>query len=150
MSPYIILIITPISIYHTFVSDLFTSTNGSIFHFLFCVASAFESFQLGAGYPTLVHTYTRSFPMPTKHTAHTLLNTSKTKVWRSDGPTQGRCIWEYHDVWRWSNSLNKAVALRENYFRQSPETGGKVRASQLTSFSHIKYTLIAGLDSLVY
>ncbi|KIM41720.1 glycoside hydrolase family 5 protein [Hebeloma cylindrosporum] len=90
------------------------------------IPSAFESFQLGAGYPTLVHTYTRSFPMPTKHTAHTLLNTSNTKVWRPDGPTQGRCIWEYHDVWRWSNASNKAVALRENYFRQDPQTGGKI------------------------
>jgi hypothetical protein len=84
--------------------------------------------------------------MPTKHTAHTFLNTSKTKVWRPDGPTQGRCIWEYHDVWRWSDTSNKAVALRENYFRQNPETGGKVRATQLASFS---YMLIADLDSLV-
>jgi hypothetical protein len=71
--------------------------------------------------------------MPTKHTAHTLLNTSKTKVWRPDGPTQGRCIWEYHDVWRWNSASNKAVVLRENYFRQNPETGGKVRAFQLAA-----------------
>ena len=88
--------------------------------------------------------------MPTKHTAHTLLNASKTKVWRPDGPTQGRCIWEYHDVWRWSDASNKAVALRENYFRQNPETGGKVRASQLASFSHIKHVLIGDIDPLVY
>ena len=88
--------------------------------------------------------------MPTKHTAHTLLNTSKTKVWLSDGPTQGRCIWEYHDVWRWSDTSNKAVALRENYFRQHPKTGGKVRASQLASFSRIKHLLIGDIDPLVY
>ncbi|KJA23943.1 glycoside hydrolase family 5 protein [Hypholoma sublateritium FD-334 SS-4] len=90
------------------------------------VPSAFESFQLGAGHPTLVSTWTRSFPMPTKHTSHTLLNTSKTKAWRPDGPTQGRCLWEYHDVWRWNNVTDKAVPLRENYFRQHPDSGRKI------------------------
>ncbi|CAA7263297.1 unnamed protein product [Cyclocybe aegerita] len=90
------------------------------------VPSAFESFQLGAGHPTEVATWTRSFPMPTKHTSHTLLNTSKTKAWRPDGPTQGRCLWEYHDVWRWNTTTDKAVVLRENYFRQHPDTGKKI------------------------
>lgn len=64
--------------------------------------------------------------MPTKHTSHTLLNTSGVKAWRPDGPTQGRCLWEYHDVWRWNNVTDKAVPLRENYFRQHPDTGHKV------------------------
>ncbi|KAF8152913.1 glycoside hydrolase family 5 protein [Crassisporium funariophilum] len=90
------------------------------------VPSAFESFQLGAGYPTLVSTWTRSFPMPTKHTSHTLLNTSKTKAWRPDGPTQGRCLWEFHDVWRWNTTSDKAVVLREQYFNQNPNTGKEV------------------------
>ncbi|KAF8953065.1 glycoside hydrolase family 5 protein [Flammula alnicola] len=90
------------------------------------VPSAFESFQLGAGHPTLVSTWTRSFPMPTKHTSHTLLNTSKTKAWRPDGPTQGRCLWEYHDVWRWNDVTDQAVVLREHYFSQNPDTGHKI------------------------
>ncbi|KAF9477640.1 glycoside hydrolase [Pholiota conissans] len=90
------------------------------------VPSAFQSFQLGAGHPTEVATWTRSFPMPTKHTSHTVLNASKTKAWRTDGPTQGRCLWEYHDVWRWNEVTDKAVALRENYFKQHPDTGAKI------------------------
>ncbi|KAJ3515852.1 hypothetical protein NLJ89_g1495 [Agrocybe chaxingu] len=90
------------------------------------VPSAFESFQLGAGHPTEVATWTRSFPIPTKHTSHTLLNISKTKAWHPDGPTQGRCLWEYHDVWRWNTTTDKAVVLRENYFRQRPDNGKKI------------------------
>ncbi|KDR76952.1 hypothetical protein GALMADRAFT_246095 [Galerina marginata CBS 339.88] len=90
------------------------------------IPSAFQSFQLGAGHPTLVPTYTRSFPMPTKLTSHTMLNTLGVKAWRPDGPTLGRCLWEYHDVWRWDNTTDKAVVLRENYFRQHPDTGKKV------------------------
>ncbi|KIJ91723.1 glycoside hydrolase family 5 protein [Laccaria amethystina LaAM-08-1] len=56
------------------------------------VPSAFQSFQLGASNPALVSTWTRSFPMPTKMTSTTLLNTSKRKAWRPDGPTNGRCL----------------------------------------------------------
>ncbi|KAF8802038.1 glycoside hydrolase [Phlegmacium glaucopus] len=83
------------------------------------VPSAFQSFQLGTGHPTFVSTWTRSFPMPTKHTSHTLLNTTKTKTWRPDGPTQGRCLWEHHDVWRWNTVTDQAVILRENYFSKA-------------------------------
>ncbi|KAH9474389.1 Ergosteryl-beta-glucosidase [Psilocybe cubensis] len=90
------------------------------------IPSAFQSFQLGAGYPTLVPTYTRSFPMPTKLTSYTTLNTAKVKAWRPDGPTKGRCLWEFHDVWRWNEVTNKAVVLRENYFRKHPDTGAKI------------------------
>lgn len=90
------------------------------------VASAFQSFQLGAGYPTEVATYTRSFPFPTRHTSHTLLNTGRKKVWREDGPTNGRCLWELHDVWRWSEKKQEAVVLREHYFDRHPSTGKKV------------------------
>ncbi|KAF9554990.1 cytoplasmic protein [Agrocybe pediades] len=90
------------------------------------IPSAFQSFQLGAGHPTLVPTYTRSFPMPTKHTSYTMLNTAGVKAWRPDGPTKGRCLWEYHDVWRWDKASNKAVILRENYFRKHPDTGEKM------------------------
>ncbi|KAF9531115.1 cytoplasmic protein [Crepidotus variabilis] len=90
------------------------------------IPSAFESFQLGAGHPTMVSTWGRSFPVPTKRTHSTLINTAGVKAWRPDGPTGGRCVWEYHDVWRWSNASNKAVSLRENYFRMHPDSGKEI------------------------
>lgn len=89
-------------------------------------ASAFESFQLGAGHPTMVGTWMRSFPVPTKLTHYTLLNKKGVKAWAPDGPTQGRCIWEYHDLWRWSSTTDKPVILRENYFKRHPDTGKEV------------------------
>ena len=89
-------------------------------------ASAFQSFQLGTGHPTMVSTWSRSSLMPTKITSQTLLNTTKTKAWRPDGPTQGRCLWEYHDVWRWNTVTDQAVILRENYFTRHPDTGEKI------------------------
>ncbi|KIJ98592.1 glycoside hydrolase family 5 protein [Laccaria amethystina LaAM-08-1] len=90
------------------------------------VPSAFQSFQLGAGHPTLVSTWTRSFPMPTKKTSTTLLNTSKRKAWRPDGPSNGRCLWELHHVWGWDNVKDQPVVLQENYFSKNPVTGKKV------------------------
>ncbi|RDB17369.1 hypothetical protein Hypma_001831 [Hypsizygus marmoreus] len=88
--------------------------------------TAFQSFQLGAGHPTEVAVYTRSFPMPTRHTTHSVLNRDKRVVWRSDGPTQGKCIWQIHDVWGWDQNKNEAVVLRETYFSKHPKTGKKV------------------------
>jgi hypothetical protein len=73
----------------------------------------------------MVGTWTRSFPMPTKLTHYTLLNKKGVKAWAPDGPTQGRCVWEYHDVWRWSKATDKPVNLREHYFRRHPDTGEK-------------------------
>ena len=73
-------------------------------------------------------TWTRSFPMPTKKTSTTLLNTSKRKAWRSDGPTNGRCLWELHHVWGWDNVKDQPVVLQENYFSKIPSTGKKVSA----------------------
>lgn len=87
--------------------------------------------MLGAGYPTVVPHYTRSFPMPTRLTSQQLLNTSKHKAWREDGPTQGRCLWEMHGVWRWDRSKNEGVVLRESYFMKHPTTKKKVRPSFL-------------------
>jgi len=74
----------------------------------------------------MVATWTRSFPMPTKLTHYTLLNPEGVTAWKTDGPTQGRCVWDYHDVWRWSKTGDKAVVLRENYFRHRPESGEEV------------------------
>ncbi len=90
------------------------------------LATAFESFQLGAGHPTEVAVYTRSFPMPTRKTSSAVLNTEGEKVWRPDGPSQGQCIWEMHGVWGWDVNKKEAVILRQNYFVKHPMTGQKV------------------------
>ena len=89
-------------------------------------ASAFQSFMLGAGYPTLVSHWTRSFPMPTRLTSNSVLNSANRNAWRIDGPTEGRCVWEMHSVWGWDKVKNEGVVLRENYFVKHPETGNKV------------------------
>jgi hypothetical protein len=64
--------------------------------------------------------------MPTKKTSTTLLNTSKRKAWRPDGPTNGHCLWELHHVWGWDNVKDQPVVLQENYFSKNPVTGKKV------------------------
>lgn len=89
-------------------------------------ASAFQSFLLGAGHPTNVNRWTRSFPMPTKHTGQTLLNPQGRKAWRQDGPTGGLDLWEIHGVWEWDSTKNSGVILRESYFVNDPATGRKV------------------------
>jgi hypothetical protein len=121
------LTIIPIFTYPTSVSQLPQIYSLSPVPIVFQhIASAFQSFQLGTGHPTLVSTWTRSFPMPTKNTSQTLLNTTKAKAWRPDGPTQGRCLWELHDVWRWNTVTDQAVILRENYFTRHPDTGKNI------------------------
>ncbi|TFK32388.1 glycoside hydrolase [Crucibulum laeve] len=93
---------------------------------LSAVPSAFESFQLGAGHPTVVPVWTRSFPMPTRKTSTALLNPKGRKVWREDGPTKGQCLWEMHDVWGWCKNKDQAVVLRESYFQKHPLTNEKI------------------------
>ncbi|KIK98867.1 glycoside hydrolase family 5 protein [Paxillus rubicundulus Ve08.2h10] len=90
------------------------------------VPSAFESFMLGSGYPTLVSHWTRSFPMPTRLTSRSVLNPDNRSAWRPDGPTQGKCIWEMQGVWAWDKVKNEGVILRENYFGKHPGTGRKI------------------------
>ncbi|KAI0356759.1 glycoside hydrolase [Trametes cingulata] len=87
------------------------------------VPTAFQSFMLGAGHPTAVGHWTRSFPMPTRLTSHRVINTAGQKAWRDDGPTQGKCLWEMHGVWGWDQKKDEGVVLRENYFKRDPQTG---------------------------
>ena len=99
--------------------------------------------MLGSGYPTLVAHWTRSFPFPTRHTSHSVLNSASRKAWRSDGPTQGICVWEMHDVWGWDKNKKEGVVLRENYFVKDPRTGRKVRIPSATpvlmgAYEHLK------------
>ncbi|KAJ7206511.1 glycoside hydrolase [Mycena pura] len=90
------------------------------------VPSAFQSFQLGAGHPTSVSCWTRSFPMPTSKTSEAVLNINRRKAWRPDGPTLGECVWAMHGVWGWDRNKDVAVVLRENYFVKHPLTGEKI------------------------
>ncbi|KAG6846502.1 hypothetical protein H0H93_013557, partial [Arthromyces matolae] len=94
-------------------------------HFSY-MPTAFESFQLGAGHPTSVAVYTRSFPLPTRQTSTAILNPHGRSAWRPDGPSGGKCIWELHDVWGWDRTRDEPVLLRENYFVKNPATGSKM------------------------
>ena len=91
------------------------------------LATAFQSFMLGAGHPTAVGHWTRSFPMPTRLTSQRVINTAGQKAWRDDGPTMGKCLWEFHGVWGWDERKQEGVVLRESYFKQDPQSGRKVR-----------------------
>ena len=82
--------------------------------------------MLGAGYPTSVPHYTRSFPMPTRFTSNCVINPAGRKAWREDGPTGGRCLWELHGVWGWDLNKQEGIVLRENYFVKDPNNGKKV------------------------
>ncbi|KAG7096066.1 hypothetical protein E1B28_006746 [Marasmius oreades] len=93
--------------------------------------SALQSFQLGAGYPTAVDIWTRSFPFPTRKSHTVVLNPDGKCVWKGklkEGAEvrKGECVWEMHGVWGWSNDKKEAVVLRENYFVKHPMTGKKI------------------------
>ena len=105
------------------------------------LASALQSFQLGAGHPTKVANWTRSMPMPTRHTSDVIMNLDCHKAWRIDGPTQGKCIWQMHNVWGWDETKNVGVVLRESYFNKNPKTGKKV-------FVYVTLTLITSPSCL--
>lgn len=64
--------------------------------------------------------------MPTRKTGSAVLNPDGHKVWRRDGPSGGKCIWELHNVWGWDKMKDAPVVLRENYFTKHPKTGDKV------------------------
>lgn len=90
------------------------------------VPSALQSFMLGAGYPTLVPHWTRSFPMPTSLKSRNMRNLNGRKVWRADGPTAGQCIWESHGVWGYDKAKKEGVVLKEAYFTRRPSDGEPV------------------------
>jgi hypothetical protein len=105
--------------------------------------------MLGAGHPTLVPFWSRSFPMPTRLTSHSVLNTAGQVAWRSDGPTKGKCLWEMHGVWGWDANKKEGVVLRENYFVKNPITGEKVTICSLFP-PHLQLSISLGVDRLVY
>ncbi|KAL7409574.1 glycoside hydrolase family 5 protein [Mrakia frigida] len=87
--------------------------------------SALQSFALGAGHTQTIPLYTRSWPFPTRTTKSVEVNVEKKKVWRDDGPTGGKCIWEVQGVWGWDEKKRggkgEAVALRETYFTKGTD-----------------------------
>ncbi|TDL16620.1 glycoside hydrolase family 5 protein [Rickenella mellea] len=90
------------------------------------IPSPVQSFALGAGHELLVPFWSRSFPMPTKLTSHRPLNTLRKNAWLKDGPTNGQCLWEWHNVWGWDRTKEEPVVLREGYFGKDPQTGRKI------------------------
>jgi hypothetical protein len=85
--------------------------------------------------------------MPTRKTSEAVLNTTKRKAWREDGPTLGECVWAMHGVWGWDRNKDVAVVLRENYFVKHPLTGKKVLAFILNPRSGLTRSSI---DRLVH
>ncbi|KZS86841.1 glycoside hydrolase family 5 protein [Sistotremastrum niveocremeum HHB9708] len=89
------------------------------------IPSALQSFILGSGRPANVRVWTRSFPIPSRHTStRKIVPTSS--AWSPKGPTSGQCLWEMHGVWGWDRTKSIGVPLRETYFQKHPETGKKV------------------------
>jgi hypothetical protein len=86
--------------------------------------------------------------MPTKCTGQELLNPQGRKVWREDGPTSGRDLWEMHGVWGWDSSKNAGMVLHETYFVNDPTTGRKVRFLFLDPVGLVKRTplMVAQID----
>ncbi|KAF8328906.1 glycoside hydrolase family 5 protein [Cantharellus anzutake] len=84
--------------------------------------TALQSFALGAGHSVEVVHYVRSWPFPTRPWRRARRNEENANVWRTSGPTQGRCLWEMHAVWDWDERKDAPVALRENYFWRHPVT----------------------------
>ncbi|KDQ21322.1 glycoside hydrolase family 5 protein [Botryobasidium botryosum FD-172 SS1] len=88
--------------------------------------SAIQSFALASGHPTSIPHYVRSFPFPTRVSHHVIRNEDGIVVWREDGPTKGRCLWETHGVWGWDIEKKVAVPLKESYFTRDSRTGEKI------------------------
>ncbi|GJE93053.1 glycoside hydrolase family 5 protein [Phanerochaete sordida] len=102
------------------------------------VPTPLQSFTLGAGHPTEVGVWTRSFPVPTRRTGKTTLNAGGRSVWRADGPTAGQCLWEMHGVWGWDRGKKEGIVLRENYFKKHPQSGAPVDWYQDFYFPFLK------------
>ncbi|KAG8923855.1 hypothetical protein FRC02_010851 [Tulasnella sp. 418] len=119
------------------------------------IPSALQSFALGAGYPTEIPHYIRSFPFPTRLSHHVLRNQDGKKVWRKDGPSGGACVWEMHGVWGWDKLKKRPVVLKESYFTKHPLLGKKVDWYQDCWYPFIKRWAdrvhsIAGKDKILF
>lgn len=84
--------------------------------------------------------------MPSKLTSHEIVNEKEVSVWSSDGPTEGRCLWEWHGVWGWDRKKNEAIVLRENYFVKHPMTGQKVAFTRIKHLTDLQYLHVVQID----
>lgn len=75
---------------------------------------------MGAGHPTRIPHYVRSWPYPTKCNKMVIGNETGANAW-----TEKRCIWEREGVWRWSDQRKEGIALQDDYFVKSRD-GNKV------------------------
>lgn len=75
-----------------------------------------EGMAMGAGHPTEVATYVRSWPHPTRVSHREMGNTDGISAWAKSGPLGGRCLWEAEGVWSWSAEKKRPIALQEDYF----------------------------------
>lgn len=78
--------------------------------------SPLQSFSLGAGHPTKIPNYVRSFPFPTRKSGTVLANPTSTSAWKNT-----QCIWEKEGVWRWSDQRKEGIALQDDYFSKNKD-----------------------------
>ncbi|KAJ7628334.1 hypothetical protein FB45DRAFT_36346 [Roridomyces roridus] len=84
------------------------------------VASPFQSFQPGAGHPTMISHRTRPFPTSTRKTGARVRNLKRrkvTKVWRHDEPVG----------MGYAGGPKDAVILRQTYLVKHPLTGDNLK-----------------------
>lgn len=93
--------------------------------------SPLQGFSLGAGHPTKIPHYTRSFPFPTRKTSTVLANKAEASAWKDK-----QCIWEREGVWRWSEQRKEGIALQDDYFSKN-RNGKKVNFYQDCYFPFI-------------
>ena len=93
---------------------------------------------MGAGHRTKrVPHYVRTFPFPTRKSHYVDGNATGAKAWT------GECPWEKAGVWRWSESKNQPVALRDDYFRK--DASGR----EVNFYSDFYWPFVRRWDALV-
>lgn len=81
--------------------------------------SLLQSLALASGHPQTVPHYIRSFPFPSRHATHKLLNPSGLSAWKEGHD----CIWKEHGVWEWDAIKKEPVGLQSGFFDKDPRTG---------------------------
>ncbi|EIW69938.1 hypothetical protein TREMEDRAFT_38611 [Tremella mesenterica DSM 1558] len=99
--------------------------------------SPLESFSLGAGHPTQITIWRRSFPWPTIPGGTIIANPDGISTWRTDGPSKGQCPWETEGVWRWSEEKKRGMSMQGDYFSKD-RNGRKVEWHRDFYFPFVK------------
>ncbi|KAJ9098743.1 hypothetical protein QFC21_004391 [Naganishia friedmannii] len=136
--------------------------------------SPVQGFALGAGHPTEVAVYTRSWPVPTRWTRNVVLNRERECAWlpgpmgeegaaqrgERGGPVKGgECAWAREGVWAWDTEQGKPVVLKEGYFsrfassrpRQSAGEGNRrgVERDQVDFYKDFYWPFVRRWEDLV-